>query len=521
MILSTRDTKSNRRPPRYLAVLAAVATATTVLGSQAALGAQDDNVVHSSARLTARCTNPTVRLSVEESRLSYTLPDNEDPSKLQTSSFATQMITGGGFQRFGPSFVNKLCKANSLAQAKRLAENQGEHLWKLAVDRAQRHTTVKGTLPYSDDRPLYWTRLQATAAIRQWTAPFDLFSGDRLAVITTFDKASRGMMNIKFPTGKDVNRIIMSGFDPYTLDGGSKGTATGASGNNVRHGNPSGAAALAADGLVTRGPRGTVNVIQAYVLPVNYTEFEQGYLEDTVGPFMKPGPQQVSASVTMSQAGDSVFDLEQWNARYHGTYPGNDNSLPCPILNGQPQLAINNNGCNTQVPNRWGGPSAFQPLDPPQWTDTTLPIAKMIRANTGKNIPRPPGDEWPDQSIAFGVVWHTNFTEFPDCNSNQTVTRNVPVPVVFPPPTPPTPPDRGSCSYSGGGGNYLSNESAYRNTLLRDRMGLRIPAGHIHTPYMQRFTGEYDVSDATFDAWRIAIVRQGLKLVQVVANSTA
>ena len=140
-------------------------------------------------------------------------------------------------------------------------------------------------------------------------------------------------------------------------------------------------------GLLTHGPGGTVNEIQAYVLPVNYTEFEQGYLEDTVGPFMKPGPQQVSASVTMSQAGDSVFDLEQWNGRYHGTYPGNDNSLPCPILNGQPQLAVNNNGCNTQVPNRWGGPSAFQPLDPPQWTDTTLPIARMIRANTGKNIP--------------------------------------------------------------------------------------------------------------------------------------
>ena len=123
--------------------------------------------------------------------------------------------------------------------------------------------------------------------------------------------------------------------------------------------------------------------------------------------------------------------------------------------------------------------------------------------------------------MAFGVVWHTNYTEFPDCSSSQTVTRNVPVPVVYPPPTPPTPPDRGSCSYSGGGGNYLSNESAYRNTLLRDRLGLRIPAGHIHTPYMQRFTGEYDVSDATFDAWRVAIVRQGLKLVQVVANSTA
>ncbi|GMA87155.1 hypothetical protein GCM10025868_24050 [Angustibacter aerolatus] len=59
-------------------------------------------------------------------------------------------------------------------------------------------------------------------------------------------------------------------------------------------------------------------------------------------------------------------------------------------------------------------------------------------------------------------------------------------------------------------GNYLSNESAYRNTLLRDRLNLDIPAGHIHTPGMQVFDqGDlYQVSDATFDAWRLAIVRQ-------------
>jgi hypothetical protein len=183
------------------------------------------------------------------------------------------------------------------------------------------------------------------------------------------------------------------------------------------------------------------------------------------------------------------------------------------------------------VVERWGGPATFDLNNPPQFTTGSLPFAAMIAANTGATVPRPPGDGWGltdsppgalgDTSVAFGVIWHTNFTEFPDCT--QTAAKNVNTPVVaFPPPTPPTPPDRGSCLEAGGGGNYLSNESAYRNTLLRDRMGLNIPAGHIHTPDMN--TGHFDAtnkfnpSDATFDAWRIAIVTQGSNLIHVVAD---
>jgi len=37
---------------------------------------------------------------------------------------------------------------------------------------------------------------------------------------------------------------------------------------------------------------------------------------------------------------------------------------------------------------------------------------------------------------------------------------------------------------AGGGGSYLSNESAYRTTLLRDAVGAKIPGGHIHTPVL-------------------------------------
>lgn len=474
-----------------------------------------------SALLSAPCLDPSVSLSVEESRLGFTLPDNGNPAVLQSTSFARQMIEGAGFDSFGPALVNALCHLPNLSAAQSFLGVDAEQLWRMAVDRAQHRGPVHGSLPYSDDRPLYWTRLQATAAIRQWQPAFGLSDAQRSALLDTFDRTSRGMFDINFPAGQGVKRLIMSGFDPYTLDGGPAGTAPGAAGNNIRHGNPSGATALALDGTTYHAKDGSLVFIEGYTLPVNYPEFERGYLEDTVGPFMLPGPRQVNASVTVSQAGPYEFDLEMWNGRYHGVSLGNDRFAPCPTVSGTPQLAINNNECDSMVVNRWGGPSTFNLNNPPQWTTTTLPVAQMIAANTGASVPRPPGDGWPDQSTAFGVVWHTNYTEFPDCTSTTRVSRNSPVPTTYPPPTPPIPPDQNSCSYSGGGGNYLSNESAYRNTLLRDRMGLNIPAGHIHTPNMQHFdaTDLYNPSDSTFDAWRLAIVDQGANLIHVVADN--
>jgi hypothetical protein len=398
---------------------------------------------------------------------------------------------------------------------------EARQLWRNAVDRAQKRGPIKGSLPYSDDRPLYWTRLQATAALRQWQPKFKLSADQRTALIEAFDRTSRGMFDIDFPPGRGVKRLIMSGFDPYTLDGGTTGTATGAVGNNIRHGNPSGATALSLDGTKYRAKDGSIVFIEGYLLPVNYPEFERGYLEDTVGPFMQPGPRQVDASVTVSQAGPYEFDLEMWNGRYHGVSLGNDNFAPCPTQSGVAQLAINNHECDSMVVDRWGGPATFNLTNPPQYTTTSLPYAAMIAANTGASVPRPPGDGWADTSVAFGVVWHTSYTEFADCTSTTRTARNSPVPTVFPPPTQPVPPDTNACAYNGGGGNYLSNESAYRNTLLRDRMGLHIPAGHIHTPNMQHFdqTDLYLASDTTFDTWRLAIVQQGTNLIHVVADN--
>ena len=490
----------------------------------------------------AACFGNSVPLVVEEARLSSRLPDNANPAVLQSKPFAQQMIEGAGFQDFGPEFVNELCGMPKLKVVQNLVLHKGEELWHMAVDRAQQRVPTVGDLPYSDDRPLYWTRLQVRAALRQWVSNFPLSAAERADLITTFDRASRGMFDIKFPAGKGVKRLIFSGFDPYTLDGGTTGSAPGSVGNNIRHGNPSGATVLASDGTTHVTPDGTTVFIEAYVLPVNYPEFEQGYLEDTVGPWMLPGPRQVNASVTVSQAGPDQFNLEMWNGRYHGPTAGNDLIRYCPAVGGLPQVPTSNSNCDIKVVERWGGPATFNLFNPPQWTQGTLPFEKMIAANTGVGIPRPPGDQWGTRGAsagdpnAFGVIWHTNYTYFDDCTQpNPRITHNsvasyVPTPLPLPPigstGSPPTswpavPPDPTKCSNSGGGGNYLSNESAYRNTLLRDRMGLNIPAGHIHTPDMNtgHFATNFLPSDSTFDAWRLAIVHQGQNLIHVVGDN--
>ena len=303
---------------RVLALAATISVIASLGGAATALSAR-----------AAPCLRPHAQLSVEETRLGGRLPSNDDPTVLQSTTFAEQMIDGAGFQRFAPALTRRVCRATDLRSARQLARQQGALLWRLAVNRAQGRGPVGGALPASDDRPLYWTRLQARAVLRQTRFRFPVSAAEREALVTLFDKASRGMFAIHFPAGRRYTRVILSGFDPYTLDGGAAGTAPGAAGNNIRHGNPSGATALALEGAHYQLADGKTEVIQTYLLPVNYREFREGYLEDTVGPWMTPGPRQVAASITMSQTNGDEFDLEQWNGRYHGVSIGNDNLAPC------------------------------------------------------------------------------------------------------------------------------------------------------------------------------------------------
>jgi hypothetical protein len=296
------------------------------------------------------------------------------------------------------------------------------------------------------------------------------------------------------------------------------------------------------------------------MLPVSYPPFHRGMQEDTLGPWFKEGPKRVDASISMSQGSANVFNLEQWNGRYHGTSAGNDGQVWCPssssglasdlttrlpnqmlpigtvtAANTDP-IADIGAGCDINPPARWLGydsQTTWMKDYPPQFILTSLPIAAMVTANTQKGVVRPEGVTSLGTE-GFNVTLHSNYTYFADCSVYSTtsvasngVMNSMPSSTQIT-----TAMDPAWCAQSGGGGNYLSNESAYRNTLLRDVFKLDIPAGHIHVPVMNYYYGQTAsgvttggpldnnaITDARYESYRTAIVQQGVNLIKVIGES--
>lgn len=451
----------------------------------------------------------TATPSFEERRLVNRLPG-------KSIAFATELLAGTGFDVFERELADAVCKdgkdvATSFDDAKARVTAVGTRVWRAAVDRVQGKRSM-GTLPAGDDRMLYWARLTMTKKLRQWRpTSFALTDAQRVDLEWELERAARGQYDIALPSGASIVRVLISGFDPFSLG------EPGIDDESIRTGNPSGAAALAYDGLEITLPNGKVAHLETFVLPVNYGPFARGMQEDTLGPWFRPGPSRVDVAITMSQGGGYRFKLEEYNSRFHGIFEGNDDVRTCM---GTSQLA-STPGCNIEPPKRWTGydPLPWRKDQPPQFVESTLPVAEMIAANTGASVPRPPGSQ-ASAGNTFDVVWGYDFAIFPDCTMPDIDTLYTPVSTTYPPPGNPLPPSAAVCARSGGGGDYLSNESAYRATLLRDVMGLTIPVGHIHTPVMSRFEADDSaITDATYEAYRSAIVHQGRLLVEAVAKT--
>lgn len=497
-----------------------------------------------------------VQLSFEERRLETPLPfSGGNVIGQDQTPFATRIVTSAGFQNFAPEFAKRLCDDNgetsvaSYDDALATVTESGKTLWRAAVDRVQgsRPLDASETLPRSDDRMLYWSRVQMTKVLRQWKPEWNISEEQKEQLQWEFEKASRGQTDIDFPTGqtaggKPYRRMIVSGFDVFTL--GKPGTPN----TGLRNGNPSGATALEMDGKEIQLSDGSVMHVQTYILPVSYDPFNRGMQEDTLAPWFKPGPKQVDASISMSQGGRDIFWLEEWNGRFHGSSAGNDGIIYCPVgtrlpavvlplgqvtAEGAAPITLEGSGCNTVVPTRWYGmdtSSRWTKDAPPQFSVASLPVEKMLLSNSQAGVQRPPGAK-SEGHEGFDVTWHTNYRYFPDCNSTVTESHDWHGVVnKMPDPADVKAPDPSWCARSGGGGDYLSNESAYRNTVLRDVMGLRIPAGHIHIPVMNQFhdgseangggvRDDNSYTDARFEAYRNAIVAQGRNLLKTVGES--
>ncbi|WP_458098717.1 hypothetical protein [Pseudomonas aeruginosa] len=496
-------------------------------------------------------------LSYEERRLDTPLPfSGANVVTHDQTPLAERIVKGAGFDGFEPAFAKRLCAADgrtpvtSYAKALKLVTEEGRALWRAAVDRAQgRRAIPAGALPASDDRMLYWTRLYMTRTLRQWAPSFHLGKAQAQALQWRFERASRGQLDIDLPRryaadGSRYRRMIISGFDVFTL--GTPGTAN----TGLRNGNPSGATALALDGREFRLADGSLLRIEAYLLPVSYDPFNRGMQEDTLGPWFRPGPRRVDASITISQGGANQFWLEAWNGRFHGSSAGNDDIVYCPADSALPNyvlplgsvtnpgtapISLRGSGCNINPPRRWLGydsASRWRQNLPAQFSKASLPVRQLLAADTWRGIERPPGAT-SQAAEGFDVTWHTNYDFFPDCANPRT--ENVPTNGVMnamPDPSLVLPPNRRICARNGGGGDYLSNESAYRNTVLRDAFRLEIPAGHIHVPVMNNYyTGvpasgggarnDNAISDARYEAYRSAIVAQTRALLVGVGNALA
>lgn len=390
---------------------------------------------------TAAATAPSP--TVEEQRLDKAVPQ--------------EILERSGFDDVAPRLTRALEGARSYAQARRVVTHQGSVLWRRAVDRAQGRGPAGGDLARDDDRPLYWARLGMTREVRTWEPEFQLSEQQRAALIDALERTSRGQTDVRYPQhGKGLRRVLVTGFDPFTLD------------RDIRISNPSGATALALDGTVIRTAKGPARV-ETVVFPVRWQDFTEGTVERTLRPYLK----QVDLFTTVSQGRVGRFDVERTNGAWRGGFPDNDNVSR-----------------TETVP-------VTDPASQPQWTTTTLPYKEIVAADTGR----------------FPVYDHTEVTEIP-AGGTDAVVR-------------PDGPTAGSTARAGGGGNYLSNEIAYRATLLRDRLGLHdtLPGGHVHTPVLQFGTGNTDpatgtVTDPEFLRNRQDIIAQVRAILTVAVNAT-
>ncbi|MFI5621925.1 hypothetical protein ACIA03_00535 [Nocardioides sp. NPDC051685] len=405
------------------------------------------------AAITLGLTGTTATASADPACATVASPDTRVEHTRLTDPVVTDILARSGFDDVAGAVRTAVCDAGSSRAATAAARLAGQQLWQRAVDRVQGRGDAGGDLPRSDDRPLYWARLAGELEIARVAPGFPTWSEDaRAKVLAAFDRSSRGIESTAFAGGESgrSRQVLASGFDPFTLD------------RNIRQSNPSGATALAMDGRVVQTAKGPVE-IQTVVFPVLWEPFAQGIVERAFLPHLVPGKRDVDTAITISQGRAGRFDLEVWNGAHRGTFPDND------------RVSV-----NETIPIPEDVPHA----DPqPQWTRTTLPVEAMKAAVPG----------------TFPVNINRVVTEIP-AGSTTPVTREDPTP--------------GSTAVAGGGGDYLSNESAYRTTALRDALEADTKQGHIHVPVLDGDATGEPLADVRAD-----IVAQALDLVAAAATS--
>lgn len=309
------------------------------------------------APATASAADTAPSPTVEEQRLDKAAPQ--------------EILQRSGFDVVAPRLARELDAVHSYAAARRTVMHEGSALWRRAVERAQGRGPAGGDLARDDDRPLYWARLGMTREVRTWEPEFGLSDAQRTALLDELERTSRGQTEVRYPHGKKLGRVLVTGFDPFTLD------------RDIRISNPSGATALALDGTVIQTAHGPARV-ETVVFPVRWQDFAEGTVERTLRPYLK----KVDLFTTVSQGRVGRFDVERTNGAWRGGFPDNDNVSR-----------------TETVP-------VTGPASQPQWTSTTLPYKEIVAADTGR----------------FPVYDHTEVTEIPAGGTDAVVRPDGPTP---------------------------------------------------------------------------------------------
>ena len=259
------------------------------------------------------------------------------------------------------------------------AADNGADLW-----REERRRVQSGEL---DDRPLYWRRLKLPDDAR-WLAD------------------SRNYQPL-FRDDVDF-RVLVTGFDPFNLD------------KHIEQSNPSGVIALFLDQVVVE-TGGEKAEIRSSIVPVRFSDFDQGLIEQLIDPLLDT----LDLLVTTSMGRDQI-DLER--------FPGLRRSSDRP----------DNNGL-------LGGGTKKEPMKPPglngpEFVEFSIPADMMTDVGDGFEI----RDNRTVTTLECGEITIDKLDALDDQRSVQ-----------------------------GSGGGYLSNEISYRTNR---KVAGRFPVGHIHTP---------------------------------------
>lgn len=238
-------------------------------------------------------------------------------------------------------FTQQVNKAQNYTALTQLVIRHGTGLWLDAK-------TSFDKLDDVDDRPLYWSRLQMSKALRTTKTFAGLLNNQQEKLLWSLELISRGQMDVKFDKGAD-KKILLTGFDPFFLD------------KHIDQSNPSGVVALALDNLVL-SIDGQTAEIEVLIVPVRFADFDQGMIEELLKPYIAQKSVDMVLTVSM---GRENFDLERFPAlRRSAKAPDNLNvftgaSQDTPLV---PMYKANK-------------------LSGPEFVEFSLPVAAMLKGD--------------------------------------------------------------------------------------------------------------------------------------------